>query len=189
MGNDNVEVSHLQYADGTLILCNNSQRQILLLRCIIWCFKAVSRIHMNLAKSLLIFVGNLTILEQLTAALECRISHLPLTYLGFSLGSKFKEDTWNPVIDRIRRRLVGWKACYLSKGGRLTLIKAVLTSIPVYFMSLYVIPKMVAQYIEKLLGNFLWKGEDEDRRQHLVAWVQVYTLKQKGGLALEEWSS
>lgn len=65
---------------------------------------------------------------------------------------------WNPAVDRIKRRLSGWKANYLSKGGRLTLIKAAMENIPIYFMSILNIPKHIALSIKKFQREFLWRG-------------------------------
>lgn len=39
------------------------------------------------------------------------------------------------MIDRIWKHLNGWKARFLSKGGKLTLIKASLASIPIHYLS------------------------------------------------------
>lgn len=47
-----------------------------------------------------------------------------------------KRD-WYPIIDRIERKLEGWKARYLSMGGRITLINSVLSSTPLYLMSIF----------------------------------------------------
>lgn len=111
---------------------------------------------------------------------------LPIPYLGLPLGASFKsKEAWSPVVDRVRRKLAGWKTSYLLKGGRVTLFKAVVASIPVYFMSLFVIPAMVANQIEELQLDFLWKGESNDRGVHLVAWDKVCTLMDKGVLGIK----
>lgn len=39
------------------------------------------------------------------------------------------------MIDRIMVRLSGWNNKFLSLGGRLVLLKSVMSSIPVYFLS------------------------------------------------------
>lgn len=41
-GNGGLVVSHLQFANDTIIFCDNSQRQMRLLRCILRCFEVVS---------------------------------------------------------------------------------------------------------------------------------------------------
>ncbi|KAG6730746.1 hypothetical protein I3842_01G096000 [Carya illinoinensis] len=47
-----------------------------------------------------------------------------LEYLGLPLGASFKsEQIWNAVIEKVEHRLASWKRLYLSKSGRLTLIK------------------------------------------------------------------
>ena len=40
---------------------------------------------------------------------------------------------WDLVIDRISRRLDGWKKAHLSLGGRITLIQSCLSHIPTVF--------------------------------------------------------
>ena len=62
---------------------------------------------------------------------------LPMKYLGLPLGAKFKDKTiWNPILEKIEQRLEGWKRLYLSKGGRVTLIKSTLSNFPIYFLFL-----------------------------------------------------
>ena len=68
-----------------------------------------------------------------------------MKYLGLSLGAKFKDKTiWNPILEKMERRLARWKCLYLSNGGRVTLIKSTLLILPTYFLSLFPIPIAVA---------------------------------------------
>ncbi|GJT90856.1 hypothetical protein Tco_1079701 [Tanacetum coccineum] len=54
-----------------------------------------------------------------------------------------------------KRRLSRWKLNTLSVGGRLTLLKSVLGSTPIYNMSIFKVPKSVLNYMESLRRNFL----------------------------------
>jgi hypothetical protein len=58
---------------------------------------------------------------------------------------------------------------YLSKGGRVTLIKSILSNSPTYFMCLFVLLTIVANHIKKLQCDFLWGGLDEEFKYHLVS--------------------
>ena len=103
------------------------------------------------------------------ALLGCSQSHLPMTYLGLPLGAKFKDRAiWNSILERMERRLTRWKQLYLSKGGKITLIKSTLSSLPTYFLSLFPIPVDIAIHIERLQRNFLWGGIDESPKFRLV---------------------
>ncbi|KAK2639685.1 hypothetical protein Ddye_027480 [Dipteronia dyeriana] len=73
---------------------------------------------------------------------------------------------------------------YLSKGGRLVLIKSVLGSIPTYFMSVFQILVCVANAIEKFQRSFFWDDGVEKRKLHAVDWVTICNSKKKGGLGV-----
>lgn len=176
---------HLQYADDTLIMCGNSHHQIWVLRCVLRCFEAVSSLRMNLGKSMLVGVGEVPDIDSLAANLGCKVESLPLSYLGLSLGASFKRnEAWGLVVDRVRRKLVGWKVNYLSRGGRVTLIKAVVANVPVYFMPLFVIPSRIAQHIKQLQRDLQWRGGKDGRSLNLVAWDIVCSPMSLGVLEL-----
>lgn len=58
----------------------------------------------------------------------------PSKYLGLPLYLGLpKKQLWDSLVERIDKRLSSWKSRYLCMGGRLTLIKSVLSGIPVYY--------------------------------------------------------
>ncbi|RVW43782.1 hypothetical protein CK203_074034 [Vitis vinifera] len=126
---------------------------------LVW-FEAASGLRINLAKSEVIPVGEVEDIEMLAVELGCKVGTLPSVYLGLPLGAKHKAMAmWDGVEARMRRRLALWKRQYLSKGGRITLIKSTLASMPIYQLSLFRMPKLVVKRLEKLQRDFLWGGE------------------------------
>ena len=94
-----------------------------------------------------------------------------MKYLGLPLRAKFKDKTiWNLILEKMEIKLVGWKKLYLSKGGRVALIKSTLSKLSTYYISLYPIPTSVANRIAKLQRDFLWGGLGDEPKFHLVNW-------------------
>ena len=93
---------------------------------------------------------------------------------------------WDGVEERVRRRLALWKCQYISKGGRITLIKTMMASMPLYQMFLFRMPKIVARRLEKLQRDFLWGGGNLEKKAHLVNWEVACADKEKGGLGLRK---
>ncbi|GJT66353.1 RNA-directed DNA polymerase, eukaryota [Tanacetum coccineum] len=69
-------------------------------------------------------------------------------------------------------------------GGRLTLLKAVLGSTPIYPMSLYKVPKTVLHEMESLRRNFFNGVQGVDRKISWVKWTKVLASKKYGGLGV-----
>ena len=77
----------------------------------------------------------------------------------------------------------------MSKGGRLTLLKSTLLSLPTYYLSLFTIPKVVATRLEHIQRNFLWGLSVECFKYPLVAWEKVCSLRELGGLGIRNLAS
>ena len=56
----------------------------------------------------------------------------------------------------------------MLKGGRQMAIKCTLSSLPIYFMSLFVIPKRMVARLKKIQRDFLWGGGELEKKLHLV---------------------
>ena len=68
----------------------------------------------------------------------------------------------------------------------MTLIKSVLTSLPIYFLSFFRIPKKVTEKLVSIQRRFLWGGDID---QNKIAWIKWETLclpKDKGGLGIKD---
>ncbi|RVW79591.1 putative ribonuclease H protein [Vitis vinifera] len=57
---------------------------------------------------------------------------------------------------------------------------------PIYQMSIFRMPKVVAKRLEKVQRDFLWGGGNIEGKIHLVKWEVVCTDKDKGGLSLRK---
>ena len=109
----------------------------------------------------------------------------PIIYLGLPLGGNPQNiDFWEPVVSKVAKRLDGWKKAFLSRGGRLTLIQSVLSSPPIYYLSLFKAHMKVITSLEKLMRNFFWEGGDLVGGDHLVRWERVCQAKINSGLGI-----
>ncbi|RVW76305.1 ATP-dependent DNA helicase Q-like 4A [Vitis vinifera] len=101
-------------------------------------WRACSRLRVNLEKSKLILMGRVHDIEDLALELSCKVGGLPSCYLVLPLGAPFKSKVvWDGVEERFRKRLAMWKRQYISKGGRLTLIRSTLSSMLLHVSLLY----------------------------------------------------
>ena len=86
------------------------------------------------------------------------------------------------MFDRVNKRLSNWKLKLLSIGGRLTLVKSVLGSLGIYYMSMFRMPVAVGEKLEKIRSRFFWGMEEEDKKIHWVKWKVILNDFEHGGL-------
>ena len=186
VGNDKVMVSHLQFADDTLFFLKNDDHSLDNLILLLNIFCLASRLKINMAKSQLLGINmdEEVILEK-SRRIGCEVGKWPLQYLGLPLGGNLcRKLFWKPVLRKVRKRLEGWKRSFLSRRGRLSVIESIMSSMPIYYLSLFKIPRSVAKEIESLMRDFLREGFDGEVGDHLVAWKQVCLPKIYGGLGV-----
>lgn len=78
-----------------------------------------------------------------------------------------------------------WSNKWLSRVGRLTLVKSVLEAILVYWISIAWIPRGVLDKIRRICFSFLWQGKKEEHSRPWVKWERVATPKALGGWGLK----
>jgi hypothetical protein len=86
-----VNISHLLFVDDTLIFGGANPNHLRYLRVLLLFFEAVSDLKINLAKSVLVHVGIVDIVDELAGILGCRTSSLLLKYLGIPLGASYMK--------------------------------------------------------------------------------------------------
>ncbi|KAI3824227.1 hypothetical protein L1987_05677 [Smallanthus sonchifolius] len=186
--NDGPRVSHLFYADDAIIAGNWDENMALNSVRVLRCFYACSGLKINLGKSNLYGIGVSSLeLEDMANLVGCKADSLPFKYLGLTVGANMNRvSNWRPVYDIFEKRLSLWKASVLSIGGRVTLIRSVLESLPTYYLSLYKAPLKVIKDLEGLIKKFLWGGSSEGRKMNWVAWERVASPIKCGGLGLSK---
>jgi hypothetical protein len=101
-----VNVSHLLFADDTLVFCGANESQIRHVGALLVCFEVVAGLKVNLSKFALVPIGSRGEVDQLAGVLGCGIGDLPLKYLGLPVGASFKlKAMWADLEDLISRQL------------------------------------------------------------------------------------
>ena len=83
-------------------------------------------------------------------------------------------------------KLAGWKGQYLSQGGRLTLIKSTLASVPIYSFSSFKAPKYICNKDDRIIKSIWWGHNPEEKKIHLKSWDSIYQNKSIGGTCIRK---
>jgi hypothetical protein len=118
-------------------------------------------------------------IEGLLDVIPCEVKDFPCKYLGLPLHTRaLRKIDVQPLIDRIASKLPSWKAKFLDRSRRLTLVNSVLTSMPVHFMTVFALKKWAIKKIDNIRRSFLWKGAASANGGHcLVRWPKATRLK------------
>lgn len=187
VGASNLSVSCLQFADDTVFFGEASIQNILTIKSILRCFEVASELRVNFSKSSLTGVGvDRRLIQMFADTLNCKLMAIPFLYLGLPVGANPRSlATWQPVIDKVKKRLSTWHQQQLSFGGRVCLIKSVLTAIPLYYLSMFRAPSKVITMLNSIQRNFLWGAKGDERKVAWVKWKECCNLKAKGGLGIK----
>ncbi|GJR25987.1 RNA-directed DNA polymerase, eukaryota [Tanacetum coccineum] len=170
------QLSHLFYADDAVFMGQWSDSNIDIIVKVLECFYRASGLRINLNKSKLIGISVANnVIYQAANNIGCTMLTAPFCYLGSKVVDFISHTrAWDDILNKLSTRLSKWKMNTLSIGGRLTLLKSVLGSMPIYHMSLFKVP---------VKANL--NGVDPNGKRPIwVKWNKVLAPKQKGGLGI-----
>ncbi|GJW47023.1 RNA-directed DNA polymerase, eukaryota [Tanacetum coccineum] len=184
--NESLILSHLFYADDAIFIGTWDKANVISMVHMLNCFFMASGLKINILKSKLMGIG--TTQEEVNSAAKiigCSTFSTPFKYLGVKVGSSSSRSKfWDEVISKVSSRLSKWKAKSLSIEGRFTLIKSVLTSLPLYFMSIYKAPMGVLHKLESIRRRFFNGVDNNERKINMIGWKKNLAAKRKGGLGV-----
>jgi hypothetical protein len=179
-------ISHLQYADDTLILIQNSEENIANLKFLLMCFEDMSGLKINYHKSEVIVMGQpLEEQQRIANKLNCKRGSFPFMYLGLPISDrKLRLEQWLFLVRKLAGRIEPWLSKLLTSGGRLILSNACLDSIPIFAMGLFLLQDGIHAKFDSHRSKFFWEGAGNKRKYHMVNWPSVCRPKSVGGLGL-----
>ncbi|KAE9608827.1 hypothetical protein Lalb_Chr08g0239791 [Lupinus albus] len=71
------------------------------------------------------------------------------------ISNLVSKATFNPILEKIQRRMATWKANLLNKVECLYLAKSLISTIPIYSMQVTRLPQNVSNDIDRMTRTFL----------------------------------
>ncbi|XP_019105622.2 uncharacterized mitochondrial protein AtMg00310-like [Beta vulgaris subsp. vulgaris] len=108
-------------------------------------------------------------------------------YLGIpTIYKRSKKMLFRGLLDRMWKKLRGWKEKLLSRAGKEVFIKAVIQAIPTYLMGVYKFSVVIIQEFKSAMARFWWGGSWDERKMHLLSWDKLCKPKCLRGLGFKD---
>ncbi|GJS13278.1 RNA-directed DNA polymerase, eukaryota [Tanacetum coccineum] len=182
----NLHLSHLFYADDVVFMGQWSDSNLSTIVNVLKCFYLASGLRINMHKSKLMGIAvDDAKVYQAARCIGCLHLKPPFSYLGTKIGGLMSRiNSWDDIVNKLLARLSRWKMKTLSIGGRFTLLKSVLGSTPIYYMSLFKVPLQVLRRMESIRSRFFNGIDVNEKKSSWFSWNKVLASKDKGGLGV-----
>lgn len=114
------QLTHLQFADDTLLFIEGSLESVRTVKRILQCFQLLTGLRINFNKSSLYSCSkDRELVTKCANSLGCLVGEWPLKYLGAPLGTSMRRKFfWKPLIQKFEDKLTKWRSSALNKAGR-----------------------------------------------------------------------
>ena len=150
-------VSHLLFADDSLIFIKASTESAIRLNDILRIYGEASGKCVNRAKSAIYFSPNTPAAhkESLKQLLNVHSEAFSERYLGLPTAvGRITSGTFEHIGDRVRGKMQGWSERFFACAGRETLIKSIVQAIPTFRMSCFLLTKKVCKNLTSNTAKF-----------------------------------
>ena len=133
-------------------------------------FEQLSGLKINFDKSELFCYGAAKANQNKYAQIfGCDLGSFPFRYLGIPMHHrKLMNKDWKHVEECFQKRLNCWRRKMLSVGGRLVLINSVLSSLPMFMLSFFEVPRGVLKKLDYFRPQFFWQNDEHKKKYRLI---------------------
>ncbi|XP_059292579.1 uncharacterized protein LOC132046049 [Lycium ferocissimum] len=184
MNNPGPQISHLSFADDTIIFSSGRKATLQTILKTLANYERVLGKLINKNKCSFTMAPNITlsIIRRVGNFLNMRYEHFPIKYLGCPIYTGRKTlDIFPEMINKVINKIKGWQLKFLSSGGRATLIRHVLLALNVHTLAAVHPPKGIFELIETYLTRFYWTGNEEGGTYHWISWDNLSYPYKEGG--------
>ncbi|XP_054795751.1 uncharacterized protein LOC129317219 [Prosopis cineraria] len=160
-------LTHYLFADDTMLFLNASRSNCSAI-------KEILDSYCNASEEVYSFLGVSTVDN-------------PGVYLGLPiLWGRSKIAALAHVLDKVGKKIHGWKSKLLTFVGKEVLIKPVVNVVPIFLMTSFKFPKRTCSELDSLMANFFWGHNDTKNNIHWRSWSKLCAPKKEGSLGFRD---
>ncbi|CAL1389645.1 unnamed protein product [Linum trigynum] len=182
-------ISHLFFADDSIFFTRATVPASLMLKGILRDYEKESGQQVSFQKSDVSFSKNVSHHRRLEIGgiLGMKVVEKHNKYLGLgTVAGRSKKELFGDIVERIKKKLKGWKEKTLSVAAREVLIRSVAEAQLNYAMSVFRVPEGVIDEVQSLITRFWWGQRGEERKAHWINRDRLVMPKEMGGMGLRE---
>ena len=182
----NMSIINLCFADDLFLFAHGDVNSARIIMEALDEFKSVSGLVPSLPKSTAYFCNVLNHAKlAILNVLPFEEGTLPVKYLGVPLvTTRLVYRDCKELVEKVQNRIGDWKNKFLSFAGRLQLVQSVLSSMHVYWSSVFILPSGIIMDLEQLMRGFLWCQGEKRRGKAKISWEAICLPKNEGGLGI-----
>lgn len=183
------KLNHLLFADDTMIFTNTDSHSCSTLVEILKSYEQASGQMINPQKSSISFSSKTPadVRNRVKIQLGIEKEGGVGKYLGLPehFGLK-KKDLFSSIVDRMQQISINRSTQFLSTAEKAIMLQSVLSAIPAFAMTCFLLPISLYKRIQPVLTRFWWDSKDGERKVCWLSWDKLTQHTSLGGLGFRD---